>query len=510
MTNDTDPDIREVTFEDFPSQPTQRGSAGEGTFIVSGTPELITVTIRAPEVLVRSVSKHYFDGEEPEPRTALRIDMKSKTISMFPQIMWFTDQLYKQKYDNLKEIQVELPGDEEPPETHDDVARIVKKLPSAFIKDPTYGLGVVMDMRPIIKSIEGVKGVTRLIIDKAEPTRVDRNTFYLNGFEFDVLRSGIARITRVHQQDSLSERELMAHNATLNAALPEIFPYKEPPYKPGSIHRLMGGGQRNTVPLRGRDRVAMLSALAANAKEIAKRDPKEFVQLQKDIEIVGLDRLIDSVNGHIRRNSNEATWQELFELNPFILSMLFGQPIVMFRPHADVGGGGFGAGSKVADFLGKNPLTFNAALVEIKRPKTELLGAAYRAGVYPPSRELMGAVTQVLDQRFKLTTSLATKRYFDKITELDVPSVQCVVVAGRNPTTEAMVNSLELIRQQFKDVQVLTYDELLERLQILRELLSGERYVSELPDDDAYDSATDGYESNYPVERDEEDMDPWG
>lgn len=44
--------------------------------------------------------------------------------------------------------------------------------------------------------------------------------------------------------------------------------------------------------------------------------------------------------------------------------------------------------------------------------------------------------------------------------------------------------SLELFRNSLKDVRLVTFDELLEKLQILRELLAGERYVSNVPDED--------------------------
>jgi hypothetical protein len=187
--------------------------------------------------------------------------------------------------------------------------------------------------------------------------------------------------------------------------LPDKFPYKEQPYQPGTVFKLLGGAQSSVVKLRGKDRLGVLNALAGNASAIAKRDPREFVQLQKDIETVGIDHLIASFEGHLKRNGAEAIWQELLELNPFILSMLFGQPIVLLQSGASVGGLRFtGYGNKIADFLTENALTHNAALVEIKRPKTPLLGRQYREGVYPPSRELMAAVTQVLDQRHKLVT----------------------------------------------------------------------------------------------------------
>lgn len=259
------------------------------------------------------------------------------------------------------------------------------------------------------------------------------------------------------------------------------------------------------VNLRGKDRVSVLNAIAGNANAIAKRDPREFVQLQKDIEIVGLDKLIDAVDSHIGRNSAESVWQTLLELNPFILSMLFGQPIVLLQAGASVGGQTLsGSGTKIADFLAKNALSHNAVLVELKRPNTALLAhTEYRGGVFGPSKELMGAVTQVLDQRVKLTTNIAYTLYNSKINNLDVSAIECVVVAGTMPSEEATIRSFELIRNSFKDVRIITFDEMLERLQILRELLAGERYVSQT--DDEPEDAFDIFDSFEDEDEDEDD-----
>lgn len=516
MDNDQSPNITDVGLGAPFVAPSGRNSISDARFIVSEVGGQFEITIRAPLILSRSVGAQWFNGEIPEPKLALRIDLSARNMSMFPQIMYFSEHLYEKKYRQLKEIQVDLSGIHETIVDHADVVDILSGLSSGFIKDPSYGLGVVMEMRPLIKSIEEVKGVTRLVISASEHTRIDHDTFYLNSVEFNVLRSGMSRISRNHQKESLSEREMMAHNASIHRAEPNKYPAKDQEYKAGTIFKLLGGS--TVIKLRGKDRVGILKALADNATELAARDPKEFVQLQKDIEIVSLERLIDLIGRHIKRNSAEAKWQALLELNPFLLSMLFGQPIVILRPSANVGGITVaGDGSKIADFLLNNPLTQNAALVELKTPEMELLSKDYRANVYPPSRKLMGSVTQVLDQRLKLMTNIAQLKYNDKtkgIADLEVSSVDCVIVAGRTPTDLSEISSFELIRSQFKDVRVITFDELLERLHLLRELLSGDRYISNI-DDDPEGEGSD-VEVDEEVERgvwgrepDPEDCDPW-
>ncbi|MHA3841330.1 Shedu immune nuclease family protein [Sphingomonas aestuarii] len=194
--------------------------------------------------------------------------------------------------------------------------------------------------------------------------------------------------------------------------------------------------------------------------------------------------MIEAFSKLLRRKTVEADWQELLELNPFILAMLFGQPIVVLQPSASVGGMTLaGSGNKIADFLSQNALTYNAALVEIKRPSTALMQGEYRKNVFAPSPELMGAVVQVLDQRSKLVTSLPLLKHFGDAGALQAYSVDCVIIAGRIPPAER-VASFELMRSQLKDVRIITFDELLERLHMLREMLAGDRYISPVDEED--------------------------
>lgn len=489
--------------------PLPRPLSSEATLLISEKDHIFHVKIQLPEAAENFVRRVYLDGITPQPRTALTVDFQDYTLTIFPQSTFLSDRLYGPKYAKLRSIEIGMPLDFHFPDNQDDIAAILAELPSGFIKDPAFGFGFIKEMKPLVKAIEQVPGVSRLVIVDHEPTRVERDTFYLNARDYDDLRAATARIARYHQIESLTDREILAHNATAHKVLPEKFPFKERPYRPGTIFKMLGGSQSALVNLRGKDRLGVLNALAGNAEAIAKRDPREFAQLQRDIETVSLDQLIVSVEQLIRQNGAESRWQDLLELNPFLLSMLFGQPIVLLQSEAAVGGQRMTRhGTKITDFLTKNPLTDNASLVELKRPRTRLLGKAYRPGVYPPSTELMSAVTQVLDQRLKLMTDIATTMRNNRISDLEVASVECVIVAGRTPPEPDAVNSLEMIRTQFKDVRIITFDELLERLHLLRELLTGERYVSNLDDEEPDDDWLENSEEE-DATLDESDDEDW-
>lgn len=422
---------------------------------------------------------------DPSPKRRLfEIHLGLNELIVYPLNTLPTPKFFKQKYPRIRSINIDLPSQYDLPEDKQAAEAFLRiYLPQGFIHDPAYGLGVMKEMRPMIAAIETLPGVVDLVIRDRVATHVDGTTFMMNREDYEVMRLAFQRIARNYQADSLADRAILAHNAIPHRLNPAEFPEKSRPYKPGTVFKLLGGAGAKDVALRGRDRRGLMAAVASNAKAIADNDPQEFMQLQKDIEIVSLDKLILGFSKLMKRNYTESAWQKLFELNPFILSMVFGYPVVLIAAGASVGGLSLtGQGTKIADFLMENEGTHNAALVEIKTPQTELFGAEYRTGVWTPSKHVTSAIVQVLDQRTKLVTNLTTLKHSSDLPSLQAYSVDCVIVIGRTPEIDAKKSSLELIRTQLKDVRIVTFDELLGKLHLLRELIAGERY--EAPQDE--------------------------
>lgn len=174
-----------------------------------------------------------------------------------------------------------------------------------------------------------------------------------------------------------------------------------------------------------------------------------------------------------QENNSEEFWQQSLADRAYVLSQVFAYPVVVIGPKAYVGGKQVSnIGGKEVDFLVSTESTHAVILIEIKTPQTKLLGAEYRNDVFPLSRELSGAVAQVLRQRQSLM------RTFDTIVaehpmRLTLGEPRCVVIAGN--TAElcelSMRENFDLQRERVHGVTIITYDELFRRLERLVPLL---------------------------------------
>ena len=178
-----------------------------------------------------------------------------------------------------------------------------------------------------------------------------------------------------------------------------------------------------------------------------------------------------------KENKSEEFWQTTFNKNSYVLSQVFAVPLVFIQDKAYVGGMKMDrSDARFVDYVFSAESSREAMLIEIKTPTTQLMGSDYR-GNLPPSRDLAGSVTQVLSYRHELVQNL------QKLTEgtdvrLSAFNPKCAVIIG-NAEAElkdaGARRSFELYRSGLKDVEVITYDELFRKVEILAELFSLKR-----------------------------------
>ena len=176
-----------------------------------------------------------------------------------------------------------------------------------------------------------------------------------------------------------------------------------------------------------------------------------------------------------RARSDEDYWQQLLERHSWVISQVYAYPFVIIQGQAYVGGKRVdNRGGNVVDFLYTNSITENVALVEIKTPPTPLLEASeYRNNTYNVSRELSGAAQQLLVAKSSLI------REYRNLAGDEMPlirpfSPKALLVIGDTaglPAAVAAPRSFELYRNNLREIDVVTFDELADKVKQLVNLL---------------------------------------
>jgi Domain of unknown function (DUF4263) len=147
--------------------------------------------------------------------------------------------------------------------------------------------------------------------------------------------------------------------------------------------------------------------------------------------------------------------------------------MVIVRGQAYVGGKSIdNKGGTIVDYMYTNALTRNSLLVEIKTPTTDLLTTAeYRNGIYGPSSELSGGTQQTLHARRTFQEDYLTLTKGNS-SDFNVFATRALLIIGRLPNAPVKVRSFEIYRSAQRDIEIVTFDELITKAGILIEALA--------------------------------------
>ncbi len=256
------------------------------------------------------------------------------------------------------------------------------------------------------------------------------------------IESGLARLVALNEAEFRDFLDTHQHDAA--ATLARLLRWMAASPQRAEAAARLAGTQQNELP--------QLTALLGLS---AVKDALEYWRTNQD-------------------NDTEGFWQRALAERAYVLSQVFAYPVVVIGQKAYLGGKDLtNAGGKVVDYLATVESTDAVVLIEIKTPKTPLLGSEYRDKTYPLSSQLVGAVAQSLVYRQSLMREFNAVRGERRLT-LGEP--RCLVVAGnaqRDLATREKRESFELQRERLQGVTVVTYDELFTRLQRLVDLLEG-------------------------------------
>ncbi len=198
---------------------------------------------------------------------------------------------------------------------------------------------------------------------------------------------------------------------------------------------------------------------------------------------IGVGMLKQSLNEweNNKDNDNELYWHSFFKVNPWIFSQIFSYSAVVLDDELYVGGKNINnKGGQIADFIYKNNLTKNTAIIEIKTPASDIVGSLYRGkennknAVYTINNDVIGAINQALSNK-----DLLQKNFYplaeSSENEFKVFNPRCIVVAGsieREQLDEGRTRSFEMFRNGLKDVELITFDELFDKVKIFLDLIN--------------------------------------
>lgn len=203
----------------------------------------------------------------------------------------------------------------------------------------------------------------------------------------------------------------------------------------------------------------------------SKLEEGNIQNLNTSLSLAQLEQAREEMRANLALDE-EGCWQKLFTKYRWILTQIFSAPYAYLGSKFYAGGKSIDdKGGRVCDFIYRNKLTKNVSLIEIKTPCKPLLGAPYRGRtsnqpVYSMSQELGGAVAQVLDYRGHLMKNYNALRV-NSNEDFEAFEPKCIVVIGNYAslgTNRGAASSFENFRNSLANVTVVTFDELLQRV----------------------------------------------
>ena len=440
------------------------------------TSKLLEVYFIPDNERLTSVKIDPLDGEKHRVRI-LVVNSKEKTITIEPRNTRFADSNFLEpKYPQIRQIQIDIPNlfqwwrYEELPDTRDDILELLSSFPPAFTKDPDYGLGLAKDYRFIVEKVEELSDCTTLVVTSSGETRIDGSNFYISQSHFESLRRSINNITNLGRSASVSVKTATVHNLLaekIDRPTVEVN-FGRHPYR-----RLITVEAASEMVLGDKEQDAILEMMTRSAKIFARAKPQKLAKMRSQIEFVTMDVLIERFEEMLGKKLKEAIWQKFINENSFIVNMTFGHPVILVKQQASVGGWKLsGDGNKIADFLVKNSLTNNTAILEIKTPQTKIVSKnPVRGGVYAPSSEISGSINQVLDQKYQFQKNIAQLKEGSRLYNIESYAVHSCLIIGLTPDSDDKKKSFELFRNNSKEVEIFTFDEVLEKIKQLHSFL---------------------------------------
>lgn len=391
------------------------------------------------------------------------------------------DQLSREVFKN-KDLEVHYPRGFEGGQKYRTIKKISflgfkGKIPVGMVKSPFYGFGFTKTLGPFARYIDDNFDFKEIIIEKGGLIKIDiaKEILYLNESSLQKLNTAFSTVFAKNK----AEVEVVLER-TVFSLFPNEVEEPEARYIKNALSQSLATWGNSISEFSEQDKEAIAKLFESLSEET---DFLSIDSLKNTKEIVDV-RLIEKALSEFdslysQTTSTEALekkWQKYLKENAWIFSSIFAQPVILYKDEAYAGGKSIdNKGGKYTDFLIKNSLSDNVAFFEIKTHKTKLLEEnAYRGtDVFSTTKELAGCINQVLNQRDKFQKSYAILK-LESEEEFESCNSACYVLVGSlEDLSKKQRYSFELFRSNNKDVEVITFDEIRKKVEILKSLISG-------------------------------------
>lgn len=174
-------------------------------------------------------------------------------------------------------------------------------------------------------------------------------------------------------------------------------------------------------------------------------------------------------------NTDEKFWQQLFKKHSNILSAVIPSIVHIIEDQPYMGGKAIdNRGATIGDFLYKSG-TDNVSIIEIKTPSTELLSNEYRDNVYCPSKELAGSIVQIRKQKDNILKDYNSIKVQSMKKDIDFSAYDpksYIIIGNTSNLNSFQLESFELFRNSLKDIEIITFNELIEKLRLFQKYIT--------------------------------------
>lgn len=207
----------------------------------------------------------------------------------------------------------------------------------------------------------------------------------------------------------------------------------------------------------------------------------ELDEINFALNVENLKRAKKEIEENLYNSDEIHFWQPFFEKNAWVLSQIFNAPFMIMDNCNYVGGKSLNnRHGKFTDFIYQNKVSKNIALIEIKAPTITLTQSEkYRADVYSASKELSGAITQLLIQKDTLYKDFASIRLHTE-NVFEALNFRCVLLVGNySKLSESERKCFEIYRNELRTVEIICFDELLAKINLMLELFEDKKVIDD-------------------------------